>query len=247
MGAGSSNLCDDLLGLAPPPEQSFTVQGKQYASVRLLGEGGYAFVFLVRDDATGRMYALKKARVAAAALCARKRALNKAPPSLLQVNVGTRTARAAVLEEVACMQRFKHPSLLPLLASETVVTGSDRRSADADEVPAQHTLLLMPAFTDGSLQDACDDVTHKRGRLPAVVLLHILCQAAEGLACMHAYAPPYAHRDVKPGNLLLTARATTRDAPAQFDGLTQSHTDRAGMAPAPGALYERCVTHTGQT
>jgi len=72
MGAGSSNLCDDLLGLAPPPEQSFTVQGKQYASIRLLGEGGYAFVFLVRDDATGRMYALKKARVAAAAFAREK-------------------------------------------------------------------------------------------------------------------------------------------------------------------------------
>jgi serine/threonine kinase 16 len=62
MGGGSSSLCTDLFGLASPPEQAqFSVEGKQYETVRLLGEGGFAFVYLVRDH-TGRLYALKKAR-----------------------------------------------------------------------------------------------------------------------------------------------------------------------------------------
>ena len=103
------------------------------------------------------------------------------------------------------MRRFKHDALLPLLAAETVVTGRATAGGgnDGDKVPPQHTLLLMPAVTDGSLQDVCDDVTNSRGRLPAAVLLSLCAQAASGLACMHAHSPPYAHRDVKPGNLLL--------------------------------------------
>ena len=103
------------------------------------------------------------------------------------------------------MRRFKHDALLPLLAAETVVTGRATAGGgiDGDTVPPQHTLLLMPAVTDGSLQDVCDDVTNSRGRLPAAVLLSLCAQAASGLACMHAHSPPYAHRDVKPGNLLL--------------------------------------------
>jgi hypothetical protein len=107
------------------------------------------------------------------------------------------------------MRRFKHDALLPLLAAETVVTGKGAAGGgvDGDSVAPQHTLLLMPAVTDGSLQDVCDEVTHCRGRLPAVVLLSACAQAAAGLACMHAHTPPYAHRDVKPGNLLLMVRA----------------------------------------
>ena len=80
MGGGSSSLCTDLFGLASSPAEQtqFSVEGKQYDTVRLLGEGGFAFVYLVRDDA-GRMYALKKARrllCRAKALCVFSRRLH---------------------------------------------------------------------------------------------------------------------------------------------------------------------------
>ncbi len=64
MGGGSST-CAELLGLSAPAE-AFEVEGKRYTVVRQLGEGGYAFVYLVRDDA-GKEFALKKARVNAKA------------------------------------------------------------------------------------------------------------------------------------------------------------------------------------
>ena len=158
------------------------------------------------------------------------------------------------------MRRFKHDALLPLLAAETVVTGRAAAGGgvDGDSVAPQHTLLLMPAVTDGSLQDVCDEVTHCRGRLPAVVLLSACAQAAAGLACMHAHTPPYAHRDVKPGNLLLMVRL-----PACWSHhncaipdthlirisltLSLSHSlslalSLSGLAPAHGALRLGCVT-----
>lgn len=59
---------------------------------------------------------------------------------------------------------------------------------------------------DGSLQDVCDAVLGTQLRLPAVAVLRIVLQVAEGLAAMHAASPPFAHRDVKPANVLLSVR-----------------------------------------
>lgn len=144
------------------------------------------------------------------------------------------------------MRRFKHDALLPLLAAETVVTGRAAAGGgvDGDSVAPQHTLLLMPAVTDGSLQDVCDEVTHCRGRLPAVVLLSACAQAAAGLACMHAHTPPYAHRDVKPGNLLLMVRlpACWSHHNCAFPDASLSHVTLSGLAPAHGALRLGCGT-----
>jgi serine/threonine kinase 16 len=57
---------------------------------------------------------------------------------------------------------------------------------------------------DGTLQDVCDAVLAQPAlRLPAVAVLRIILQLAEGLCAMHAHSPPFAHRDVKPANVLL--------------------------------------------
>jgi serine/threonine protein kinase len=37
-------------------------------------------------------------------------------------------------------------------------------------------------------------------------VLRIILQVAEGLAAMHAHEPAFAHRDVKPANILLSVR-----------------------------------------
>ncbi len=66
--------------------------------------------------------------------------------------------------------------------------------------------FTAPALQDGTLQDVCDAVLAAQTRLPAVAVLRIILQVAEGLAAMHAHAPPFAHRDVKPANILLSVR-----------------------------------------
>jgi hypothetical protein len=149
--------------------------------------------------------------------------------------VQTGEALAAATEEIITQRRFDHPCLLPLLAAATVVAtpadgAAPRRDDAEDGVPTQHVLMLFPAYTarrrcavqclcaaltprcaalvaqDGTLQDACDAGLLGGTRLPAVAVLRIILQVAEGLAAMHAHEPAFAHRDVKPANILLSVR-----------------------------------------
>jgi hypothetical protein len=89
MGAAAS-LCCDALGATPTGgprvESSYVLEGKRYVVLRVLGEGGYSFVYLVREELSGEQFALK------------------------QVAVQTRTARAAAEEEAAWCGQPAYPA-----------------------------------------------------------------------------------------------------------------------------------------
>jgi hypothetical protein len=72
---------------APPPSPP-QINGRTYTLVRLLGEGGFSFVYLVRDMSSGREFAIKKIRCTTAD----------------QVKVA--------LAEVEAMRRFKSPHII---------------------------------------------------------------------------------------------------------------------------------------
>jgi serine/threonine kinase 16 len=174
-------LIDEAGSTSPRPESSYTVDGRELAVVRQLGEGGYAFVFLVRD-AEGKQYALKR------------------------LTINSRSARAAALEEAECHRRFRHASILPLLgcSQHQPANAPQPRGGDAEELPLQHLMLLLPLHAEGSLQDVVDEVKAGTGRLCADALVLLFVQLGFALQVLHSHSPPYAHRDVKPANLLLT-------------------------------------------
>ncbi|KAF9955135.1 hypothetical protein BGZ65_003593, partial [Modicella reniformis] len=44
------------------PNPTLYINMRSFKVIKLLGEGGFSFVYLVQDVATGRLYALKKIR-----------------------------------------------------------------------------------------------------------------------------------------------------------------------------------------
>lgn len=79
------------------------LNGRQYEVVRLLGEGGFSFVYLVRDKNSGREFALKKIRCA----------------------LGSDTFREA-LREIDATKRFRSPNIIRLYDSAIIQDGEGK-------------------------------------------------------------------------------------------------------------------------
>ncbi|KAH8100052.1 Pkinase-domain-containing protein [Cristinia sonorae] len=73
------------------------INGRTFKVVKVLGEGGFSFVYLVQDEHSGRQFALKKIRC----------------PS------GNEDVRQA-MREVEAYRRFKHPNIIRILDSAVV-------------------------------------------------------------------------------------------------------------------------------
>ncbi|KAI0833314.1 Pkinase-domain-containing protein [Trametes gibbosa] len=73
------------------------INGRTFKIIRVLGEGGFSFVYLVEDEHSGRQFALKKIRC----------------PS------GNEDVRQA-MREVEAYRRFKHPNIIRILDSAVV-------------------------------------------------------------------------------------------------------------------------------
>ncbi|KAI8543160.1 hypothetical protein RHMOL_Rhmol08G0196000 [Rhododendron molle] len=66
--------------------------------------------------------------------------------------------------------------------------------------------LLFPVHLDGTLLDNANAMKAKKEFFSTSNVLHIFQQLCSGLKHMHNFDPPYAHNDVKPGNVLITHR-----------------------------------------
>ncbi|KAH9621553.1 hypothetical protein KSS87_013133, partial [Heliosperma pusillum] len=66
--------------------------------------------------------------------------------------------------------------------------------------------LLFPVHLDGTLQDNATIMKAKKEFFSVLDVLQIFRQLCAGLKHMHSFDPPYAHNDIKPGNVLIAHR-----------------------------------------
>eukprot|EP00850_Spirogloea_muscicola_P018219 SM000164S02281 [mRNA] locus=s164:237246:239577:- [translate_table: standard] len=124
---------------------------------------------------------------------------------------------ALVRAEVAAMRRFAHPNILPLLDHSIIPVKPKNPGAGG---PSQEAYLLFPVHRGGTLTERLERMRRPRGsasgrdheHFPALTVLQIFRQICAGLEHMHGAAPPHAHNDVKPGNLLLSEAAASGGA-----------------------------------
>lgn len=196
----------------------YTVEGKTYEDVKVLGEGAYSFVHAVREVLPPSPPDVPP----------------PPPPPLLAMKrftVGDAAGLATARLEIDVMRRLAgHPNILRLHASELRPLRGGRHEC----------LIILDLASGGSAVDtlmaAC---TRTPRQLSTPELAAMFGDAVAGVAAMHALRPaPAAHRDLKAENLLFIP-----DDPApppavggtDFFGAAPS----SPTAPAPAAAGER--------
>ena len=179
------------------PAEEVTVEGRRFSLLRQLGEGGFSFVHLAREipDARGEDFALKRV--------------------LLHEAEHAR----AVEREMATMRLFDHPNILPLLLGDV-----EPLPPGASPGTTRRANLVFPVYPEGTLLDRALDRPIAEALTP-VQLLSVTRQICLALRCMHEHPDgPVAHRDLKPGNVLLDADPAAEGPARRAHGFRQRAT-----------------------
>uniref|UniRef100_A0A1J3K5F3 non-specific serine/threonine protein kinase n=1 Tax=Noccaea caerulescens TaxID=107243 RepID=A0A1J3K5F3_NOCCA len=176
------------------------INENRFRIVRQLGEGGFAFVFLVKEIVADASSAASGGGLA-------KKVKDPAHLSadgtyaMKKVLIQNKEQLELVREEIRVSSLFNHPNLLPLLDHAIISVKDGQEGAWKHEA-----FLLFPVHLDGTLLDNATSMKAKKETFSTTDVLHIFRQLCDGLKHMHSLEPPYAHNDVKPGNVLLTRR-----------------------------------------
>ncbi|KAI8049805.1 kinase-like domain-containing protein [Gilbertella persicaria] len=162
------------------PNPTIRINKKNYKVINLLGEGGYSFVYLVQDESSRQLYALKKIRCP----------------------VGDRTL-TDVMHEIDMYKKFKSEYTIQLVDT-SIVTDSDGTKT---------VYIFLPYYKRGNLQDNINANNVNKSFFPERDLLEFFLKVCFALKVLHTLMPsadntsdcmPYAHRDLKPGNILIS-------------------------------------------
>ncbi|KAF0700209.1 Aste57867_9263 [Aphanomyces stellatus] len=167
---------------------TFQIRGK-------LGSGGFSEVYLVEGKRNPHVSLESDIHVDEKAMYALK---------LMVCQDDEQLKRA--LMEVQLHRRLKHVNVMPLLESEIRVKTAPHLTAAQNALSrSKEVLMLFPLFVMGSLQRHIERAT----RMPLFeekACLHVFLCIARGVKEIHALG--LAHRDIKPGNILLTDEYT---------------------------------------
>ncbi|XP_020690940.1 probable serine/threonine-protein kinase DDB_G0291350 [Dendrobium catenatum] len=175
------------------------INQNRFRIVKQLGEGGFAFVYLVkevvRDGASGGGW------ISGKKLKNPTHVSDDGTYALKKVLVQSEEQLALVKEEIHVSSLFGHANLLPLLDHAIIAVKGPQEGRWNHEA-----YLLFPVHMDGTLLDHVKAMQSRKEFFSVLTVLQIFRQICAGLKQMHSFDPSYAHNDVKPGNVLITHR-----------------------------------------
>lgn len=141
-----------------PSNPSLRINGKSFKILRLLGEGGFSYVYLVQAANDPTLYALKKIRCP----------------------FGEESV-AQALKEVEAYSLFQgHPNIIHSVGHEVQ---NDRGGGEGNKT----VYILLPYYRRGNLQDAINANLVNRARFPERRLMVLFLGVCRALKAMHQY------------------------------------------------------------
>ncbi|KAF3971316.1 hypothetical protein ACB098_04G088000 [Castanea mollissima] len=177
------------------------INDNRFRVVRQLGEGGFSYVFLVKEVLADSASASGGGSGLAKKVKDPSHLADDGTYAMKKVLIQNTEQLELVREEIRVSSLFSHPNLLPLLDHAIISvkpTPGGSRNHEA--------YLLFPVHLDGTLLDNANAMKAKKEFFSTSDVLHIFRQLCAGLKHMHNLDPPYAHNDIKPGNVVLTHR-----------------------------------------
>ncbi|KID80154.1 Serine/threonine-protein kinase [Metarhizium brunneum] len=148
-----------------PGSPTLKINSRSFKILRLLGEGGFSYVYLVEDTATHELFALKKIRCP----------------------FGAESVQQA-MREVDAYRLFAHIPTIISAVDHAVAT--ERGSDEATKT----VYVLLPYYRRGNLQDMINANLVNRGSFPERHLMTLFLGVCKALRSMHEYQAPPAER-----------------------------------------------------
>uniref|UniRef100_A0A0V0G903 non-specific serine/threonine protein kinase n=1 Tax=Triatoma dimidiata TaxID=72491 RepID=A0A0V0G903_TRIDM len=156
-----------------------TINNCKYYILEELGQGGFSTVLLVENARTRKRYAVKK------------------------IICHGREDQKWALQEIEYHKSLNHPNIIPCL--ESAVSGCP----DPVLNTTSQVLLLLPYYSRGTLSYYLEMRRKSKLYMDQGDILRMFLQICDGIKVFHEVKPvALAHRDIKPGNVLLDADNT---------------------------------------
>ncbi|KAK9471931.1 kinase-like domain-containing protein [Dipodascopsis tothii] len=168
------------------PSPQVRINGRTYKMLRVLGEGGFSYVYLVQAAGSGELLALKKIRCPFG------------PESLQHV-----------LREVDAYKTFAGSRYVIGMVDFAVVQESGSHGGGQKTV-----YVLLPYFRSGNLQDAINAHLVNRTAYDERELLELFAGIARGVQAMHRHRPGAGGGEERSRSLAPTTEASGLMAPS---------------------------------
>ncbi|KAH7023341.1 kinase-like domain-containing protein [Ilyonectria destructans] len=150
-----------------PGSPTLKINSRSFKIQRLLGEGGFSYVYLVEDTATHDLFALKKIRCP----------------------FGAESVQLA-MREVDAYRLFAH---VPTIISAYDHSVATERGADES---TKTVYVLLPYYKRGNLQDMINANLVNHDRFPERRLMLLFLGVCNALRAMHDYKPAVERMDM---------------------------------------------------
>ncbi|KAJ4323460.1 Serine/threonine-protein kinase env7 [Fusarium piperis] len=150
-----------------PGNPNLKINNRSFKILRLLGEGGFSYVYLVEDTSTHELFALKKIRCP----------------------FGAESVQQA-MREVDAYRLFSH---VPTIISAVDHSVATERGADET---TKTVYVLLPYYKRGNLQDMINANLVNHDRFPERRLMLLFLGVCKALRAMHNYRPAVERMDM---------------------------------------------------
>jgi len=153
-----------------PGSPTLKINNRAFKILRLLGEGGFSYVYLVQDTATAELFALKKIRCP----------------------FGAESVQQA-MREVEAYKTFAHSAAV--IHSVDYAIASERNDPGSKTV-----YVLLPYYRRGNLQDIINANLVNHTQFPEKKLMILFLGVCRAMKDMHQYQAPAGGERMEAGN-----------------------------------------------